>query len=364
MGAGLVQAMRKLHPAAHFVGVGGQYLREAGVELLYPSEQIGVMGLAEVFTHLFRLLALRRDLLCRLLEQPPDIFIGVDAPDFNFYLERQLRARGCHTVHFVGPTVWAWRPWRLRTVRAATDLVLNVFPFEEAIYQRAGLRAEYVGHPLADALPVRPDRAWARRTLGLEGPGLVLGLLPGSRRSELQRLAPVFLQAAAQLARELPDLRFASALPSESLQQYMQTLHQQYAPELALTVYLRQSHRLMEASDVLLVASGTASLEAMLLERPMVVAYRINPLSAVLMRRLYRLPWVSMPNILAGEALVPEFLQGDCVPARISAAARQLLTGPDRVAGMVARFQELARGLRRGANARAARAVLDLHDRG
>lgn len=364
MGAGLVQAIRKLHPAARFVGVGGQCLRDAGVELLYPVEQLGVMGLAEVFTHLFRLLALRRALLRRLLEQPPDIFIGVDAPDFNFYLERRLRARGCHTVHFVGPTVWAWRPWRLRTVRAAAELVLNVFPFERGIYQRAGVRAEYVGHPLADALPVRPDRAWARRTLGLEGPGPVLGLLPGSRRSELQRLAPIFLQTAARLSRELPGLRFASALPSESLKQYMEALHRQYAPELALAVYLRQSHRLMEASDVLLLASGTASLEAMLLERPMVVAYRLNPLSAPLVRLLYRLPWVSMPNILAGEALVPEFLQGNCVPARLSSAARQLLTGPDKAAGMVARFRDLARNLRRGANARAARAVLDLHDRG
>ena len=365
LGAGLVRALRGMHPALQCIGIGGHHLREAGVELLYSSEQLGVMGLVEVLGHLFRIGRLRRNILAYFLDNPPDIFIGVDAPDFNLALEHQLRTRRkCRTVHFVSPKIWAWRPWRIRRIRVATDLVLSIFPFEERLYQQAGIKAEYVGHPLADILPRHPDRAAARQALGLSESGLVLGLLPGSRKSEVERLAPVFLQAAQSLVQVLPDVQFVSALPDENLMERVRALHRQNTPQLPLQIYLGQSHHVMEASDLLLLASGTATLEAMLLQRPMLVAYRVHPLTAVLARFLNNAQWISLPNILGQEALVPECLQEDCVAEKLASGVQCLLADQQGMARRMARFRALGDDLRCGANLRAAQAILRLHLQG
>ena len=361
LGAGLVQALRSLHPSVQFVGVGGRRMQAAGVELLYSVEQLGVVGLVEVLRHFFRLRDVRNSVLRHFTRQPPDIFIGVDAPDFNLWLERRLRSQGCRTVHFVSPKVWAWRAYRLRAMRVSTDLTLGVFPFEEPFYRRAGLRMEYVGHPLADVLPTRPQPAPARRRLGLAEQGLLIGLLPGSRRAEIERIAPVFLETARELTEQLPGARFACALPSDALKQRMEALRQKIAPQLCLPIYLGQSHCLMEASDLLLLATGTASLEAMLLQKPMLVAYRMNPLTVSLLRLMTKLAWMSLPNILAQESLVPEFLQGRCVAPKLSEGVQQLLADPEGLQALKQRFQVLGERLRRDANRRAAQAVLRLH---
>jgi lipid-A-disaccharide synthase len=295
--------------------------------------------------HYREISAIRRELSARLLRDRPDVFIGVDAPDFNLGLERTLREAGVPTVHFVCPSIWAWRAGRARTIARSADLVLCLFPFEPELLQRHGVRAAYVGHPLADAIPAQPPRQQARARLGLDAEAPTLAVLPGSRRSEIQYIAPALLAAAAQLLRERPALQ--AVLPvAPGLRPLIEPLAARFGhPSLRLVD--GRSHEVLAACDVALVASGTATLEAALYKCPMVIAYRMHPLSWALMKRMALQPWVGLPNILCGEFAVPELIQEACTPEALAREARAWLDAPDRRARVRERFESLHASLRR-----------------
>jgi lipid-A-disaccharide synthase len=318
LGAALVRDLKAIHPEAEFVGVAGPEMRAAGVTAWHDCEELAVMGLVEVLRHLPRLLRLRRRLRERLLAWRPDVVVGIDAPDFNLGLERWLKARGVRTVHYVSPSVWAWREGRAAKIGASADRVLCLFPMEPAIYARHGVEARFVGHPLAAMLPMCPDRDAARRALGLEGEGPLLALLPGSRGSEIARLGPVFLDTVARLSPRLPRLRVLAPMANPHCRERFTALLAAHPASVALHGALHlvdgRAREAMVASDAVLLASGTAALEAMLAKRPMVVAYRIAPLTHFIVKAfgLLKVERYSLPNVLAGEALVPERMQADC----------------------------------------------------
>jgi len=361
LGAGLIGALRRLQPDAQFAGIAGPAMQAAGCVAWFPAEELAVMGLAEVLRHLPRLARLRRALVRRILADPPDVYIGIDAPDFNLRIEPVLRRAGIRTVHYVSPSVWAWRRGRVRLLRAACDRVLCLLPFEAPFLEAAGVRATFVGHPLADAIPPQSDREAARRALGL-GAGMVVGLLPGSRLGEVTRLAAPFLDAAALLARDWPGMRFLAPMATARVREAFaaELARRPGAPPVQLVD--GRAREVMAASDGLLVASGTATLEAALVGRPMVVAYRLAPLTYWLARglRLVRLAHFSLPNLLAGEALVPELLQDAVTAARLAAELDAILRSPGRQQALARRFAGLHRELRRDASARAARATLEV----
>ena len=361
LGAGLLGALRARLPGAEFAGVGGPGMRAAGLQAWHDCDELAVMGLAEVLRHLPGLLRLRRQLQARLLDWRPDVFIGIDAPDFNLGLERRLRRRGLRTVHYVSPSVWAWREGRAARIGESADRVLCLFPMEPPIYARHGVDARFVGHPLADAMPLEPDRAGARARLGLAMHDPVLALLPGSRLGEIERMAPAFLAAAARVRAALPGLAVLVPAANDACHAALRRqLDGADAPGVRLLD--GDARGAMEAADVVLLASGTAALEAMLAKRPMVVGHRIAPLTHALVRRLGLLKsrFVSLPNVLAGEALVPELLQDDCTPANLAAAVLHWFEQPEAAAALRPRFRALHESLRRDASARAADAVVEL----
>ena len=365
LGAGLMRALRERLPEVRFEGIGGARMQAVGMTSLEPMETLSVMGLAEVLGHLPRLLRLRRRLRQRWLADPPDLFVGVDAPDFNFALERALRRHGVPTVHYVSPTVWAWREGRVRTLRQSTDLLLSIFPFETEFLRERGVRAAYVGHRLAAEMPLQPDRAGARAALGLEAGAPVLAVLPGSRRSELERLVPPFLETARRCAEALPGLRLCTPLAGETQAALWEALRRRHAPELTFVEGVGRSREMLAAADVVLTASGTATLEALLSKRPMVVGYRLSPLTYGLVRglRLVRLQHVAMANLLAGEGLAPEFLQGRCTPDRLAPAVLAFFRDRERVAAIQARYLQIHRELAVDSDRLAAEAVLELLNR-
>jgi lipid-A-disaccharide synthase len=362
LGAGLMRALRAHVPGVEFEGVAGPLMQAAGCHALYPAETLAVMGLTEVLRHLPRLLAVRRRLRRHFLAHPPDVFIGIDSPDFNLGLEAGLHAAGIRTVHYVSPSVWAWRPGRVFKVGRATDLVLTLLPFEPAFYARHGFRAEFVGHPLADAIPEQADRAALRRSLQLPAAGPLLALLPGSRFGEVERLGELFLETAQWLAARRADIQFVIPAATPKLKVLIENQIRAAQPMLHVTVFLGQSREVLGAADAVLLASGTASLEAMLCQCPMVVAYRLAPVSYALIKgfRLLRIPRVSLPNLLAEREVVPEFLQDRAVPADMGAALLRLVQESPARDAQLKDFRMLAGTLRRGADERAAEAVLQL----
>jgi lipid-A-disaccharide synthase len=361
LGAGLIHALRGRFPDAGFAGIGGEGMRAAGMDTWFDASELAVMGLAEVLAHLPRLLGVRRALRERVLAWKPDVFVGIDAPDFNLGVERWLKQRGVRTVHYVSPSVWAWRESRAEKIGRSADRVLCLFPMEPAIYARHGVDARFVGHPLADALPLEPDRDAARAALGIPADACVLAVLPGSRLGEIRRLGGTFLDAARRLAAELPGLRVVVPAANAACRHEIEVLLAAGGVEHA-QVLDGHAQRAMIASDAVLLASGTAALEAMLCKRPMVVAYRLAPLSHAIVRAfgLLKVERVSLPNVLAGESLVPELLQDDCTPERLAAALLPLLRDPAQPAALLPRFRELHLQLRQDASARAADAVADL----
>ncbi len=360
LGAGLIRAVHARHPEIRFAGIAGPLMQAAGAEAWRHSDELAVMGLAEVVRHLPRLRRIIRELEARLLADPPDLYIGIDAPDFNLRVERTVRRAGIPTVHYVSPSVWAWRSGRVRVLREACDNVLCLLPFEAEFLQRHQVPAVFVGHPLADELPADPDPVPARRALGLPETGRVVALLPGSRGGELERLGPVFAETARWLSSRLPDVVFVAPMATPELRACFAAQWQQATDGLPLQLVDGQSHMAMAAADAILLASGTATLEAMLLNRPMVVAYRISPLSYALVKlfRLIHVQYMALPNLLADERLVPEFVQGQVEPATLGAALLELLEKPENRQRLSGRFRELGNGLRHAASERAADTVL------
>jgi lipid-A-disaccharide synthase len=362
LGAELIAALRAIHPQASFVGVGGPRMREVGFESWHDISELSVMGVAEVLRHLPRLLRLRASLVKRLITLRPDIFIGVDAPDFNLGLEKKLKRVGIRTAHYVSPSIWAWRENRAAKIGESADRVLCLFPMEPPIYEKYGVDARFVGHPLADRFPLVSDREAARAELNLAQDAAVLALLPGSRESEIQRLGPIFLDAVARVRSEIPDLQIvipaANARCAELIRKLPMT------DSLDIKLIDGQSHRAMAAADVVLLASGTAALEAMLAKRPMVVAYRISPLTFSIVRglKLLKTDLYSLPNVLAAHRLVPELMQDDCTAENLATEVQRLLHEPGRRALMVGAFERMHLSLHAGggAAAAAARAISEL----
>jgi lipid-A-disaccharide synthase len=366
LGAALVSELRALVPDARFEGVAGPRMLEAGCATLVPMERLSVMGLTEVLGHLLELLALRRGLVRHFRAEPPDVFIGVDAPDFNLGLERRLREDGIPTVHLVSPTVWAWRPGRVKGIRRAVDLMLCVFPFEEAFLRQHGVPARFVGHPLADQIPLEVDQEAARSELGLPGEGPLIAILPGSRASEMERLAVPFIETALRCLEAEPGLRFAVPLVNAGLRARLETVLQRLAPGLPITLVDGQSRTVIAAADCVLTASGTATLETLLLKRPMVVGYRVHPLTYHLVKGLglIKVAHVAMANLLAGRELAPEFLQDRCRAGLLAPALLGLLRDPERRAQIAAEYARIHAGMRHNAAREAALAVLGLIGRG
>ncbi|TCV91885.1 lipid-A-disaccharide synthase [Luteibacter rhizovicinus] len=374
LGADLIAALRARFPHARFVGIGGTRMLTQGFESWYDIRELSVMGFAEVLRHLPRLLKLRRDITARLLAARPDVVVGIDAPDFNLGVERKLKAAGLRTVHYVSPSVWAWREKRAEKIGQSADRVLCLFPMEPSIYQRHGVDARFVGHPLADRFPLVADRAAARDALALPHDAPVLAVLPGSRPSEIERLGTIFLDAAARVATAMPQVRIVVPAANPAVHARLASLLSTFAVAGAATPLLVEghSHEAMLAADAVLLASGTATLEAMLAKRPMVVGYRVAPTSYRIARALKMLKTdvYALPNILAracglgNRLLVPEFMQNDCTADNLARATIELLGDSERRGAIVAAFeylhQELRGGLEGHAADHAADAIADL----
>lgn len=362
LGAALVRELKARVPDSRFVGVAGPRMQAVGCETLVSLERLSVMGLVEVLRHLRDLLRIRRGLLHHFLALRPDVFIGVDAPDFNLGLERRLRAAGIPSVHLVSPTVWAWRPGRVKAIRRAVDLMLSIFPFEEDFLRAHGVPARYVGHPLADQIPLEVSALEARQALGLPAAGEVIALLPGSRVSEVRALAATFLQTARWCAARRPGLRFAVPLVNASLRGIFEAIQAQEAPDLPVTLVDGRGREVIAAADCVLTASGTATLETLLIGRPMVVAYRVSPLTYHLVTglNLVKVPYIAMANLLVGRALAPELIQSRCRADLLGPELLAFLDDPGRVAAIRAEYRAVHQRLRRNAAARAAEAVLEL----
>ena len=360
LAASVLRGMKSIDPGLHAAGVGGPAMAEQGFEPWYSIDALSVRGYVEVLRAYPRLLAMRNAIRQRVLRWRPALFLGVDAPDFNLELERRVRAAGIPAVHFIGPSIWAWRAKRIEKIRAAVDHVLLVFPFEEKIYRDAGIAATFVGHPLADLIAPGADREAARRALALEARDATVALLPGSRPAEVHYMGALFLEAAAWLQRERPGLQFVLPAASEALYLRLRDLAARTPPQLRLTLVQGRSHAALAAADAVLVASGTATLEAALFRRPMVIAYRMAALSYRIMRPKALLPWIGLPNILCGESLVPEFVQDQATPAALGAAVLAQLDDDASRARIEQRFARLHDELRRDCAARASEALLRL----
>ncbi|MGE6659507.1 lipid-A-disaccharide synthase [Pseudomonas sp. NPDC077408] len=355
LGAGLMQALKAQHANVEFIGVGGPRMEAQGLESYFPQERLAVMGLVEVLGRLPELLRRRKRLLQTLLGVRPDVFIGIDAPDFNLDLALKLRRAGIKTVHYVSPSVWAWRQKRVLKIRDACDLMLTLFPFEAKFYDAHQVAVRFVGHPLADTIPLVSDRAAARTTLGLPQEGLIVALMPGSRGGEVGRLGELFLAAADRLRSMRPGIRFV--VPCASPERRAQLEQMLIGRDLPLTLLDGHSHEALAACNAVLIASGTATLEALLYKRPMVVAYSVSPLTFRVLKRLVKSPYVALPNLLAQRLLVPELLQDAATPDAMAQLLSPLLDNGD---SQTEGFDAIHRTLRCDASSQAADAVLEL----
>jgi lipid-A-disaccharide synthase len=362
--ADLITAIRERVPDAVFTGIAGPRMQAAGCASLAPMEQLSVMGLAEVLSHLPGLLALRRRMRRHFITERPDIFIGVDAPDFNLALERKLKQAGIPVLHYVSPSVWAWRQYRVRKIAASTDCILTLFPFEERFYHDHDVQARFVGHPLADRIADSVDRQQAREHLQLDTDGTLVALLPGSRVGEVRRLAPDFIRAAVWCAGQRPDLRFVVPLATPRCRQAFEQALADVGADLPLSLLDGQGLEAMAAADAVLLASGTAALECLLLKRPLAVAYRVAPLTYQLARRLVRTGYFSLPNLLTDRPLVREFIQHEVSTENLGGELLALLEDTRRVADMMEQFNRIHATLRCDASQVAADAVLQVAGRG
>jgi lipid-A-disaccharide synthase len=352
----LLGGLKHRWPELSAQGIGGPQMAAQGFEAWWPHHKLAVRGYVEVLRHYREIVGIRQQLGDRLLRQRPDAFIGVDAPDFNLNLEARLKAQGVKTIHFVSPSIWAWRGERIKTIGASVDHVLCVFPFEPVLYDKVGIPATYVGHPLADAIPQKVPREASRVALGLAPDEAVVALLPGSRRSEIQYIAPRMMAAAALMQARRPSLRFILPV-SSGLRPMVEPLLAQYAGKARIELLQGRSHEALAACDVTLVASGTATLEAALFKKPMVIAYVMNWLSWQLMRNKRYQPWVGLPNILLNEFVVPEYLQDQASPDNLAQATLAWLDDPARVQAIQQCFESLHHDLRRNTAVAATHAI-------
>jgi lipid-A-disaccharide synthase len=342
----LLGGLKQRWPTLQTFGIGGPRMAEHGFDAWWPHDKLAVLGYVEALRHYRELKGIRDALFERLVADKPDAFIGVDAPDFNLGLEHQLREAGVKAIHFVCPSIWAWRAGRTDKIARSTDHVLCLFPFEPALLERHGIAATYVGHPLADAIDLTVPRSAARAALGFDDAQPVVAVLPGSRRAEIEAIAPTFVATVALLARQRPELRFVLPLVP-GLRALVEPLIARHAPDAPMTLLDGRSHDALAACDVTLIASGTATLEAALFKRPMVIAYKMNPLSWQIMKRMQLQPWVGLPNILCREFVVPERLQGAATPQQLAADVLAWLDAPQRGEALLQRFTELHQQLRR-----------------
>ncbi|OXX50926.1 lipid-A-disaccharide synthase [Vibrio sp. V12_P9A6T4] len=361
LGEGFIQAIKQQYPNAQFVGIGGPKMIAQGCESLFDMEELAVMGLVEVLGRLPRLLKVKAQLVKYFKANPPDVFVGIDAPDFNLRLELDLKKAGIKTVHYVSPSVWAWRPKRIFKIDAATDLVLAFLPFEKAFYDKYQVACEFVGHTLADAIPMQPDKIAARELLKLETDKQWLAVLPGSRGGEVGLIAKPFIETCRQIKQKYPDIGFVVAAVNPKRKQQFETIWQEIAPELDFVIIEDTARNVITAADAVLLASGTVALECMLLKRPMVVGYKVNWLTGWLVQKLAITEFVSLPNILAGEELVPEFILDECDPQHLFPAVDSMLSRDN--SSLIERFTEMHHWIRKGADQQAAKAVLSLINR-
>lgn len=358
LGEGFMKAIQAQYPNAEFVGIGGPKMKALGCESLFEMEELAVMGLVEVLGRLPRLLKVKAELVKYFTSNPPDVFIGIDAPDFNLRLELDLKNAGIKTVHYVSPSVWAWRPKRIFKIDKATDLVLAFLPFEKAFYDKYNVACEFVGHTLADAIPLEPNQAQARELLGLEQDKRWLAVLPGSRGGEMKLIAQPFIETCQRIHQKYPDIGFVVAAVNETRKQQFTEIWKATAPELDFVIVQDTARNVITAADSVLLASGTVALECMLLKRPMVVGYKVNKLTGYIVKKLAITEFVSLPNILAGEEIVKEHILEECHPDFLFPSVDAMLSRDNT--DLIERFTEMHHWIRKDADKQAANQVLKL----
>jgi len=358
LGSHIIQALKKKRTDIEFVGIAGPKMMSEGALSLFSMERLSVRGYVEVIKHLFSLLRLRRQLLKHFLSNRLDLFIGIDAPDFNFWLERKLKRNGIKTIHYVSPSVWAWRKNRIKKIKNAVSHMLALFPFEPALYHGAGIPVTYVGHPLADILPMEPDTSAAREGLKLKSSALVVAMLPGSRQSEVQQHAELFVKTAKLIYAEYPNAIFLVPLITRETRQIFELAIFHENESLPIQILFGHAHDAMEASDVVIVASGTATLEAALLKKPMVITYRMSKVSWQILKRMRLQPYVGLPNILAEKFIVPELLQDDSTPEKLAEATIKLISDTTYISEIKAEFTKIHFSLKQNSAEKAANVIL------
>lgn len=359
LGAGLIQALQKIIPQCQFDGIGGPHMQSLGFESLVPMSRLSVMGFIEPLGRLPELLRIEKKLLQHFINDPPDVFVGIDSPGFNIRFEKKLHAAGIPTVHYVSPSVWAYAEKRIRNIKLAVDLMLVLFPFETDIYQAHGIAVKCVGHPLADSIGFDDNKTAARSALGLEPDQRIIALLPGSRPGEIRRLAPVYFQTASKIHQRYPQLQFVLPCANSEAREMVEQLLAREGASQFVTLVNGQSQQTMAAADLVILASGTATLEALLLKKPMVICYKLAPLTYAVASRMLRVPYVGLPNLLAGEKLVPEYLQSEVTVANLYHEIESFIQQGAMKIQVKEKYEEIHRHIARGANDCAAEAILD-----
>ncbi len=363
LGAGLLSVLRESHPSLEAVGVGGPLMMQQGFRSLYDIEGLSVMGFVDPLLRLPELLKMRHGLIDHFKKNPPDVFIGIDAPDFNLGIERELHDAGIPTVHYVSPSVWAWRKRRIHKIKKCVDLMLTLLPFEADFYRTHQVPVQFVGHPLADSIPFEPDQSAARDRLGLGNNRTYIAILPGSRKKELQYLAETFILAAQKMLQEKPAIQFITSSANAARDADMRTACARLAPLLPIHFFMNQTHDVLAASNLVLATSGTVTLEAMLFKRPMVIAYRMAAFNYWIAKKLVKIPFIGLPNLLENTLLIPEFIQDAATPEALSAALMDFLDHPEKIDALQKTFLSWHQTLRCNANKTAAKAVLHLLER-